>query len=79
VGVILNLSIWFALHVFFQQVSPLKYGLLTLWLPQLSSLDASPVILALLSAWLLLKLRWKIPKVLATAALGAFFLAYIGL
>ena len=32
VGVILNLSIWFALHVFFQQVSPLKYGLLTLWL-----------------------------------------------
>jgi chromate transporter len=79
VGVILNLSIWFALHVFFQQVSPLKYGLLTLWLPQLSSLDASPVILALLSAWLLLKLRWKIPKVLATAALGAFCLAYIGL
>ena len=79
VGVILNLSIWFALHVFFQQVTPLKYGVLTLWLPQLSSLDVSAVILALLSGWLLLKKRWKIPKVLATAALGAFFLADMGL
>jgi len=28
---------------------------------------------------LLLKKRWKIPKVLATAALGAFFLADMGL
>ena len=79
VGVILNLSIWFALHVFFQQVTPLKYGVLTLWLPQLSSLDVSAVVLALLSGWLLLKKRWKIPKVLATAALGAFFLANMGL
>tara|TARA_B100000767_G_scaffold274744_1_gene308740 strand:- start:775 stop:2079 length:1305 start_codon:yes stop_codon:yes gene_type:complete len=79
VGVILNLSIWFALHVFFQQVSPLKYGLLTLWLPQLSSLDFNALALALLSAWLLLKLRWQIPKVLTIATLGAFCLAYIGL
>jgi len=79
VGVILNLSIWFALHVFFQQVSPLKYGLLTLWLPQLSSLDFSALALALLSAWLLLKLRWQIPKVLTIATLGAFCLAYIRL
>jgi chromate transporter len=39
VGVILNLSIWVALHVFFNGVSMQEYGPLVLWWPQLDSLD----------------------------------------
>lgn len=77
VGVILNLSIWFALHVFFEQVSFVKYGVLMLWLPNLASLNITSVGLASLSAWCLLKRGWPIPKVLAAAALMAFFVAYL--
>ena len=33
VGVILNLSLWFALHVFFGKVEPIWRGPLRLWLP----------------------------------------------
>ena len=38
VGVILNLSLWFALHVFFAKVEVVRHGPLRLWLPEL--LDA---------------------------------------
>ena len=39
VGVILNLAIWFALHVFFAKVTLIEIGPLKLWTPTLSSLD----------------------------------------
>ncbi len=68
VGVILNLSIWFGLHVFFGQVTAQKYGPVTLWQPELASLDWRVVVLAIVSAVLLLKLHWNIMKVLAISA-----------
>ncbi|NRB20150.1 MAG: chromate efflux transporter [Rhodobacteraceae bacterium] len=45
VGVILNLSVWFALHVLFAEINRFDYGPLSLALPAKSSLD--PVALAL--------------------------------
>ena len=77
VGVILNLSIWFALHVFFASVSLQKYGPVILWQPELASLDWRVVVLAIVSAVLLLKLHWNIMKVLAiSAAMGWVLVEY---
>jgi chromate transporter len=64
VGVILNLSIWFALHVFFAQVSAQNYGPLVVWQPELDSLDWRVIVLALLSAVMLFRLHWSISRVL---------------
>ncbi|WP_245418118.1 chromate efflux transporter [Cohaesibacter haloalkalitolerans] len=45
VGVILNLSVWFALHVLFADVSKHQWGLMTLTLPHWASFE--PVLFAL--------------------------------
>ncbi len=70
VGVILNLSIWFALHVFFTDVSRQEYGALVVWLPELNSLDWRVIVLALLSAIILFRLRWGISRALVVSALS---------
>ncbi len=64
VGVILNLSIWFALHVFFADVKSQQMGWLILWQPQWASIDWAAVFLALIGAVLLFVLRWSVLKVL---------------
>ncbi len=68
VGVILNLSIWFALHVMFANVTRQTVGPLTLWQPELASIDWRVLVLSLLSAVLLLRLHWGIGRVLAISA-----------
>lgn len=68
VGVILNLGIWFGLHVFFGNVTREEAGPLTLWTPELSTLDWRVVVLAVLSGYLLLWRHWGIPAVLGVAA-----------
>ena len=68
VGVILNLSIWFSLHVFFSTVTPVKYGVLTLWIPELSTFDWRAGALSLLCGLLLLKFHIGIGKVLMISA-----------
>lgn len=71
VGVILNLSLWFALHVFFGVVTRREAGPLTLWAPDLSSFDPAAAGIALVAAALLLRLHWGLAPALAvSAALG---------
>ena len=48
VGVILNLSLWFALHVLFGNVAAVWHGPLRLWTPELASLRLEAL---LLSGW----------------------------
>lgn len=76
VGVILNLSIWFGLHVLFNVVTPTAYGVITLWQPDLSSINWLVVILSTICAILLLKLHWNIIWVLITASISAVILSY---
>lgn len=64
VGVVLNLSLWFAIHVFFERVETTEIGPLRLPLPDFSSLDPLVPLLALLAGYLLLLRRWSIPIVL---------------
>ena len=77
VGVILNLSVWFALHVFFAEVTPEVYGPVTLWTPTLDSLDPKVVALTALCALLLLRFHWSIIRVLALSSFLGLMLLWI--
>jgi len=70
VGVILNLSVWFALHVLFTDVTSQHYGPLTLWTPDWATLDGKVVVLTLLSAVAILVWHWSIVRVLALSAIA---------
>jgi chromate transporter len=74
VGVILNLSVWFGLHVLFRQVEHFERGLLDIWLPHPSSLDILSLLLVLGSSLLLLKMKLSVPVVLAASALAGLLL-----
>ena len=76
VVVILNLGIWFGLHVFFGTVTREESGPLTLWTPELATLDWRVVALAALSGYLLLWRHWGIPAVLGLAAVLALALRF---
>ena len=71
VGVILNLSLWFALHVIFAEVTATPVGPLTLWLPTLATLSLPALVLAGLAAGLLLWRRMDMLIVLPLVALTA--------
>jgi chromate transporter len=75
VGVILNLSIWFALHVFFDTVEKIKIGPLTLWQPDIASINPEVAALAILSGYLLLKRHWNVAWVLSLSGLLALLIA----
>jgi chromate transporter len=76
VGVILNLAVWFSLHVIFTQVEPVALatlGPLTLSVPQpvWSTLDWQALVIAVLSAVLIFRYHLGIGKtLLAAGALG---------
>ena len=72
IGVILNLSLWFALHVFFHNVHLKSRGILHFWQPEWSTLDWRIVLLTIICATLAFARHWGIGTILLTAAiLGA--------
>jgi chromate transporter len=71
VGVILNLSLWFALHVVFHDVAELYVGPVRLLVPRLASIDLAAAALAALALLALFRFKLGLPKTLAgSAALG---------
>jgi chromate transporter len=77
VGVIANLSLWFAAHVFFAKVAMVEAGPLHLILPDPQSLRLFASVLALVAAYLLLWRHWPLPAVLALTALTSAGFALI--
>lgn len=77
VGVILNLSIWFALHVFFKEVTLVHSGIFHIWQPTFSSIDWRPFLLAGVSAVLLFGVKWGVAKMLTIAATLGLLLQFI--
>jgi chromate transporter len=72
VGVILNLSVWFAFHVLFAQVQDLEVGYVRTILPVWSSFQPLALGLSLLAAWLLLlRHRSMLLTLAAVAGLAA--------
>ncbi|EYD77870.1 Chromate transport protein ChrA [Rubellimicrobium mesophilum DSM 19309] len=79
VGVILNLSVWFALHVLFAEVAPLRAGPLDTTLPDWSTFQPLAAALALVAAWLLLVRHVSMVPTLALVAALAAGLHLVGL
>jgi chromate transporter len=76
VGVILNLALWFGLHVLFRQLVPIRTWGLHFDLPVLSSVNVAAVVLTAGAAFAIFRLKaGVIPVLLACSAAGA--LAYV--
>jgi chromate transporter len=71
-GVILNLSLWFFLHVMFGRVER-RHGLVPVWWPDVTTLDLAALVLAMVLGLILLKLKAGIPKTLALGLIAGLF------
>lgn len=69
VGVILNLSVWFAIHVMFRAVEDRVFGPLHVPVPELASLDVAAATIAVLALIATFRYHVGMVKVLAGAAL----------
>ena len=76
VGVILNLSVWFAAHVLFQQLETVALGPVSLLLPVRDSIDGAALALTALAAGLILGLRLDLLKALPLMALAGLGLSW---
>ena len=68
VGVIANLSLWFALHVLFRRTAPLVVGPIRLAMPDWASVNVAASALAVLAAILLFRTRLGMLATLAICA-----------
>ncbi len=74
VGAVLNLSLWFALHVLFGRISELRVGPLRLLVPAPDSLDLLSLLLAAVALLLLTRYRWGMLAVLGAVAGAAMLI-----
>ena len=74
VGVIANLTAWFALHVLFAEVGQRQSGPLRLYWPDPASFDWRAGVLAAIACALVFGLKWSVLRVLMAAALGGMVL-----
>jgi chromate transporter len=79
VGVILNLAIWFALHVIFNTVNDVHIGLLTLSIPDWTTLNMPALVLSGLAFFLIFRLHWGMFQTLGICAgLGLIYRLMVG-
>ncbi|PQZ46005.1 hypothetical protein CQ052_19515 [Ochrobactrum sp. MYb15] len=71
VGLIMNLAIWFAMHVLFQEVSRHQLGLINIWIPVWQRLNIPALALTIASLIAVFVLRTKmIPLLLLISSVG---------
>ncbi len=75
VGVIANLTAWFALHVLFAEVGEAALGPLRIDWPVLASFDWRAGVLGALACALAFGARWSVLRILAVCAVGGLVLA----
>ncbi len=75
-GVILNLAIWFGLHVLFGTVARAE-GSIPIWLPNFNNLDFAALALSVISGFALLLFHIGIPKTLALSAFLGVVYKYV--
>jgi chromate transporter len=69
VGVIANLGVYFAVHTLFAGTVDVDSGPLSLELPDLTTLRPVPLVIALVAAVLLFRVRWSVLRTLGVCAL----------
>jgi chromate transporter len=79
VGVILNLSIWFALHTVFRQTVPVRSFGLSFDMPQWSSVDIAALLLAIAAATAIFRFNMGMLTVLAGSCAAGVLLRMAGL
>ena len=77
VGVILNLSIWFALHTVFRDSSPVRSFGLSFDMPVLSSVDIAALILAIAAAIAIFRFKLGMLTVLAGSCAAGLLLRLV--
>jgi chromate transporter len=78
VGVILNLSIWFALHTIFRETSPVRSFGLAFDMPVLSSIDLAALVLALAAATAIFRFNAGMLTVLAGSCAAGVAVRLVG-
>ena len=79
VGVILNLSVWFALHTIFRELRPVGFGPISVDLPRWSTVDPGAAILATAALIAMLRLKLGVGwTLLGSAVLGAAYRSAMG-
>lgn len=74
VGVILNLAVWFGLHVVFGVVTERYAGPLRLYVPEWATLEAAALVLTVISFVLLFRLKLgMLPTLAVSAGLGLIY------
>ena len=79
VGVIANLTVWFALHVVFRKVAEVQLGPVRLLQPAWASLDYAALGMALLAAGLLFRLKLGVMKTLGVCMVAGLALHLVEL
>jgi chromate transporter len=74
VGVIANLSVWFALHVLFAEIGEERFGPVRLYSPDWASFDWRAALLCALACLLVFAAKWPVLRVLGLAALSGLAL-----
>lgn len=77
VGVIANLSLWFALHVLFGRIDTVTVGWARVMVPDPVSFEWPAALLAALSAYLIFRRKWAVIPVIGLAAMGGLILGQI--
>lgn len=77
VGVILNLAVWFAMHVLFREMASVGFGPVRLDLPVLSSLDWRAALLAAAAMIAMFRFHLGMAATLAGCALGGIILSLL--
>lgn len=77
VGVIANLSLWFALHLFFARVEDARWGFVSLPLPDIATVQWDAVFLSILAALLLFRFRFGIISMLGICAGAGLLLDFV--
>lgn len=78
VGVILNLSIWFAVHTVFRDVVPIRRFGLSFDMPVLTSVDVAALVLSLAAAAAIFRFKLGMLTVLAGACVAGLLLRAAG-
>jgi chromate transporter len=79
VGVILNLSIWFALHTVFRETPPIRSAGLSFDMPVLSSIDLPALVLALAAATAVFRFNLGMLTVLGGSCAAGITMRLVGI
>ena len=77
VGAILNLSIWFGLHVVFHEITEVHFGIARAFVPALQSIDIASTTLAALAMLAIFRFKLGVPKTLFACALAGIAFRFV--